>query len=261
MRIEKDGHEIRSIHDWHEHAPPKRADQWVEGRSAYELARAWCGSGEPAMPQELRELLDSRPETTGMTVDCVYPEHAIRFDKRAEEPRNADLAFVGHVGDRSVAVTVEAKADEPFGSTVAETICDALERRVEKPRSQGVERVTDLVTALLPPHAQSLPHVGELYYQLLTATAGTLAYAIEHSVSLAALVIHEFVTGETDDSLHARNAAAYGDFIARLCERPVMDEKPGGLTGPFAMHGVPLFQQPPNLVIGKITTNCRNALD
>jgi hypothetical protein len=154
MRIEKDRRIIRSIDDWREYAPPKRPDvQWKEGRSAYELAQAWCGSGKPAMPPELGDLLDSRSETADMAVECVFPEYRIQFDERAGEPRNADLAFLGRVGDRSVAVTVEAKADEPFGSTVAGTICAALERRIENPRSRGVERVTDLVSALLPPYA------------------------------------------------------------------------------------------------------------
>lgn len=257
MRIEKDGHIIRSIEDWGKYAGPKRRDQWKEGRSACELARSWCGSGEPATPPELRELLDSRPETAGITVDCVSPEHPIRFDKRAGEPRNADLAFVGRVGDRSVAVTVEAKADEPFGATVAETVCDALERRVENPRSRGVERVTDLVSALLPPHTKGLPHVDGLYYQLLTATAGTLAYAIEKSASLAVLVIHEFITDKTKDELHDRNSAAYGDFLCRLRGAPPSEQEIEGLIGPTAVPGLSLFEKPPELLLGKITTNRR----
>jgi hypothetical protein len=60
------------------------------------------------MPDELRCLLESRDETRGLTTDCVTPEHRIRFDKFAGEPRNADLAFVGRAPGRVVAVTVEA---------------------------------------------------------------------------------------------------------------------------------------------------------
>jgi hypothetical protein len=37
---------ITSLEPWREYGGPKDPDkQWVELRSAYELARAWCGDG------------------------------------------------------------------------------------------------------------------------------------------------------------------------------------------------------------------------
>jgi hypothetical protein len=173
MRIEKNGQPITSVAEWRRLAPPKSADHWCEGRSAFELAHAWCGGALPVMPAALRTLLDSRNETRDLSVECVFPEHRIPFDGHGGEPRNADLAFVGHTSTAKIAVTVEAKADEPFGATVAETIADALERGLENPRSQGVARVVDIVRALVPPRGKGHPHVGALRYQLLTATAGT----------------------------------------------------------------------------------------
>jgi hypothetical protein len=77
MRIEKDGKPIRTVQDWREQAPPKSKHQWVEGRSAYELAHAWCGLGKPAMPEALRLLLDSREETRGFVPELAFPEHRI----------------------------------------------------------------------------------------------------------------------------------------------------------------------------------------
>jgi hypothetical protein len=38
---------IDSFKDWERLAPPKGANQWLDGRSAMELARAWCGDGAP----------------------------------------------------------------------------------------------------------------------------------------------------------------------------------------------------------------------
>ena len=39
MRIYKSSHEIRSVEDWFEYAPPKKGERhWKDGRSAKELA-------------------------------------------------------------------------------------------------------------------------------------------------------------------------------------------------------------------------------
>ena len=98
MRIHKDGRTIANLADWEKLAGPKIASQWVEGRSAYEVANAWCGLQGPAVPVDFRRLLESRKETAGLEIDEVLPEHRIRFDNNAGEPRDADLAIIGRVG-------------------------------------------------------------------------------------------------------------------------------------------------------------------
>src|SRR5688572_9041652 len=122
MLRDKNGTPISCLTDWETLAPPKSKTHWVEGRSAYELARAWCGDGPPAVPTELRTLLDSRPETRGLIIEKAIPELRIPFDAHRGEPRNADLALVGQADGGRVAVTIEAKADESFGGTVADTM-------------------------------------------------------------------------------------------------------------------------------------------
>ena len=154
----------------------------------------------PEVPVELRTLLESRDETRGLVVEKVFPEYKISFDKHGGEPRNADLAFVGYNNaNAKVAVTIEAKADEPFGATVAKTMANALERRILNSRSRGIQRVEDLVRSLVMPWRKEYPHIGALRYQLLTATAGTLAFASKMDASKAVLIVHEFVTDETND--------------------------------------------------------------
>ena len=257
MQIVKDGNRITSIADWEKFAPPKSRRQWVEGRSAYELARAWCGSGTVAMPPDLRELLESRQETRELSVHSVTPEERIRFDPHGGEPRNADLAFIGQTPAASVAVTIEAKADEPFSGTVAETLSAALERLVRNPRSKGVARVVGLSRALFHPAAEGQPKIATLRYQLMTATAATLAYASRHGASLAVLVIHEFVTPKTRDTRHVFNAADYRSFLSRLSGRPQPESQEGGLVGPLILPGAPLFEGVCPLLIGKVVTGRR----
>lgn len=151
MRPNKNGVPIACVDNWKLLAPPKAEYQWVEGRSAYELAHAWCGGGVPTVPAELAALFESRAETRGLTIDEVVPEHRLSFDTHGGEPRNADLVLVGHTAGSKVAVTIEAKADEPFGATVAQTLSDALERGIQNPRSRRLRRIEDLVRALLSP--------------------------------------------------------------------------------------------------------------
>ncbi|HEY3383474.1 MAG TPA: hypothetical protein VGK32_17030 [Vicinamibacterales bacterium] len=259
MRIAKDGHTIASIEDWHRYAPPKRNIHWAEGHSAFELARAWCGTGTAAMPDDLRALFDSRDNTRGLSVDLVTPEHRIVFDAHGGEPRNADLAFVGRTATTTVAVTIEAKADEPFGATVAQTMTDALERLITTPASHGVMRVADLVQAILPVRGKDQPKVGDLRYQLLTAVAGSLAYARENQADLAVLIIHQFVTSKTRDTKHAKNEQDYRAFVNRLTGVLPEAHDTTPRLGLFAVPGAPLFASGSRLLIGKIVTNCRPA--
>ena len=163
MQLEKDGKSIVTVEDWHELAPPKSAHQWVKGRSAYELAHAWCGSGEPAMPEALRLLLESREETRGFVPDVARPEHRIPFDAFGGEPRNADLALTGSNALGRIAITIEAKADEPFGETVSAALAVALERGIENPRSNGVRRIEGLARALFRAKEKGQPRVAEVY--------------------------------------------------------------------------------------------------
>lgn len=256
MQLHKNGVSIACVDDWKQTAPPKADYQWVEGRSAYELAYAWCRGGAPAVPDELTALFESRAETRGLVVDEVLPEHRVTFDAHGGEPRNADLALVGHTHEMKVAVTIEAKADESFGATVAQTLADALERGIENPRSRGVKRVDDLVRVLLPARSKGLPHVRDLRYQLLTAAAGTLAYAATERASLAVLIVHEFITEQTNDARHAANAADYERFLHRLAGGEIFRDKTSPLLGPFAIPDSSPFSGMP-LLIGKIASNHR----
>lgn len=257
MRIEKDAKPILTVQGWLEHAPPKSKHHWVQGRSAYELAHAWCGSGEPAMPEALRQLLESREETRGFVPDVGYPEHRIPFDAFVGEPRNADLALIGSNALGRIAITIEAKADEPFGETVSAALASALEGGIANPRSNGVRRIEGLARALFRPKEKGQPRVGDLRYQLLTAVAGTLAFADAQGASIAVLVIHEFVTDQTNADNHLRNGGDYNEFLVRLSEHRLLEAAGAVLDGPFTVPGVELFPGGRSLFIGKITTDRR----
>ena len=62
MQISKDGRLIDSVECWFNCAPPKGGlKQWVDGRSAKELAKAFCSSGRVTVPRAVEALLASNP--------------------------------------------------------------------------------------------------------------------------------------------------------------------------------------------------------
>jgi hypothetical protein len=258
MKVEKSGYEIRKLKEWEKHAGPTRPDQWREGRSAYELAKAWLRTGAPAMPEEFSELLNSSPRTRDMVVDLVHPEARLTFDGCGGNVRNSDIAFVAQCAGGKVAVTVEGKGHESFGFTVAKAYEAAIEVKLKKPRSKAVDRLTGLIPTLFSERKQGQPKVGDLRYQLLTATAGTLAYAMKEGAKLAVMIVHEFKTNLTDDKLHEKNHRDLEAFVRRLSGTKT-EILPGTLIGPFEdLPGGNLYPHPVvPLMIGKVVTNCR----
>lgn len=247
---------IQSIDEWFEIAPPKGGKrQWVDGRSAKELARAWVRTGKARVPDELRALLDSHPDTRGATVESGEPEAKLAFDARSGEPCNADLVLRASVRGAPLAIMIEAKADEPFAQSVSDTLVAALERVVEHGRGNGVDRVRDLVQTLLPCWGKDLPKLGELRYQLLTAAAGSLAWARKLQSRRALLVVHEFRSDRTSKQKLDDNARDLDEFVARLTAKPGLTIRAGTLVGPIRVPGLPLFESPAELYVGKISTH------
>ena len=253
MRIVKNGQPIQSVDDWFRYAPPKGgADQWCDGRSAKEFARAWFESGDLSIPHEFLRILSSHPDTQSADLESGEPEARISFDRRVGEVRNADLAIRATAKNAPLAITVEAKADEPFDQLVSDTLADALERILERGRGGGIDRVRDLATSLLPPLQRGLPALRLLRYQLMTAIAGTLAWAQQLEAPRAVLIIHEFQTNRTSIRNLDRNAQDLEQFITRLTAGKVVRVPAGILVGPLRVPGDPLFASPAELYLGKI---------
>lgn len=254
MRIEKRPTCIQSVKQWEDFAGPKQKKQWKPGRSAMETARAWMPGNKPSMPPGIRAILDSCDQTADLRVDVVHPECQIRFDKFRGEPRNADIAFSGKKGDVTVAVTVECKADEKFGETLHKQYGKAEKAKKQNPASRAVDRIENLCKGLFGIETDLLDEVASLRYQLLTATAGTLAYANEEGASVAVLLVHVFKTHATSDDKLLRNDTDYTEFLRRLHKTDPEAGKSGDLEGPFHLPGNDLYKDPVPLYVGKVVT-------
>lgn len=252
MNIVKNGREIRTVDQWFEFAPPKGGrEHWVDGRSALECARAWCRDDGPVVPAELLDLLASNRDTTGAAIRSMTPEHKVRFDTFRGEPRNADIVALADHPAGLIAINIEAKADEPFDLRVHEVLGDLVKKIAADERTNGVTRIQQLASSLLPPAAPDTSSLGNLRYQLLTGLAGAVAFAIEQKASRAVFMVHEFVTDRTDDAKHEANARDLEVFVARLTAGGVRSLEPGKLLGPIGIPGRPLFKGVPAVYLGK----------
>jgi len=254
VRIQKKGTVRGSLAEWLEHAGPRNPEeQWVEGRSAMEVARAWLENGPSGPPTEIGDLLRSHPDFRNVIIDQVEPEARVSFDTRRGEPRNADLVLIGHDDFGPFVGSVEAKADETFDQRLSGTLEAALERAIANPRSGGVERVIDLVRGLVPPRQPDTVSVGELRYQLLTGIAGSLALAAEHHTARAVFIVHVFETAKTSTRLLEANVNDASQFVRRLSSGSVTSLGEGVLVGPIQVRGAALSAKPAALYIGKAT--------
>lgn len=246
---------------WLACAPPKKGlGHWAEGRSAYECARAWCGGSQsPSVPNELTALFDTHPDIEGVVVRTVMPEHRVRFDKLRGEPRNADVAALGDHPAGSIALSIEAKADEPFDRLVDDVLLNVAKKIGHDHRTNRITRIQQLGRSLLPPSVPGSRRLGLLRYHLLTAVAGALAFAIDAKAGRAVFVVHEFVTDKTNDARHAANAHDLDAFITRLTAGAETCVPAGQLVGPVRVPGSPLFPSPPSLYIGKAVRVVRKA--
>ena len=258
MSIYKNGIKLDSLDAWQTHAGPKSPDQWVDGRSAKEVARAWIEAGPGELPLEVKSLLDRHPAFAPLLSWEAEPEAKLRFDEFAGETRNSDLVVHGEDKHGRVLIAVEAKADESFAETIGDTLAAALERKLQSNTSNGIARIEQLAAALLGPREKGDAGLKNIRYQLLTACAGALCDGQRRGCSRVLVLIQEFVTPKTEDKKHHQNARDLNRFIRRLSHGTVDSLSTGDIVGPFYVPGAPLVVGNTPLFIGKVSRNLRS---
>jgi hypothetical protein len=256
MRLSKANVPIRSIEEWRTLAPPKQGDRhWKTGRSAKELARAWCGGNEPCAPPDLQKLLEPLLSADHLANAEAWPERQIPIDDIPGERPNIDLALlaVGHHG--KTAVCIEAKADEPFGPDVLDRLTSAVVKIARDEKTGAIFRLQRLSALLLPEWEPGLPHLADIRYQLLTLTAAALALAKSNDATIAAVIVHEFAfEGCFDAGKQKRNADDLNRFVKRMTCGTENSLPSRGLVGPIRPHSSNQEWGPMSLYIGKVTS-------
>jgi hypothetical protein len=251
MRITtQQGEAILSVDDWFLKAPPKKgALQWQDYRSAKELARSWFRSPLASPPQELlRWMQDSFPSEAA-TLTEAHPEYVIRLDDYPGEHRNADLVILGTLGPKKLFISMEAKADEPFGDLIGEY----FDSRIAVPRSKAPARIAALVRAIF--NSELDAGIRPLRYQLLHAVAATLIEAQQRGAEVAAFLVHEFLSTRLQPDKVLRNHLDWQSFVARLARDQAAPVQAGRTIGPIFVAGGGLVPSTIPLYLGKIQSN------
>jgi hypothetical protein len=250
-----------------------------------ELINRWTpDGGSPAVPDELVALFETHELTAGATITEGFAECTTGL-YQSGSPRNHDLLLFGKRQSGSIALGIEAKADEPLDLTLNGKLISAAKRiRANKPTGLP-ERIDWLLKSVLRCRCdidayrrrvtagltdsqnkwdfseffaaadKPEPALAKLRYQLFAGLAGTLIEAVAVEKAVAVFVIYEFRTAQTDDKKLASNAADIQVFCSRI---PVLRDTPiefGKLYGPITLptiSGIPKPLPAVPVLIGKI---------
>lgn len=161
-----DGPPLGSLERWFEEAPPAAGlRHWRAGRSAQELAKAFCAG---TLPLELTETLSLHPCFGNFAATSGQAELRTAFDALGE-PRHHDLVLHGLCGDVPALLDIEAKADEEFNKKLSDALCMAGSDNARR-RIHGLAKE---VLDLTPDHEDAR----KIRYQLLYGLAATVARA------------------------------------------------------------------------------------
>ncbi len=145
---------------------------WRTGYSAKTLAHCWEGAN--GLPPEIAQMFDPPAELL-----LAVPEWKVPLPGGTTESQNDVFALVRH-GERTSAVMVEGKVNEPFDRTVGEWFTAP---------SPGKQLRLTYLCDLLGLEEQMVLH---LRYQLLHRTASALIEARRFKTDEAAMIVHSF---------------------------------------------------------------------
>jgi hypothetical protein len=234
MRIlNQRGEEIGSVEEWFLKAPPKKgALQWQDYRSAKQLAKSWFRLPLASPPHELVQFLQRSFPSQEVHLADAYAEYVVRLDDFKGEQRNADLIVLGGIGSNRVLISIEAKADEPFGDQLVGKYFDS---RSAVPRSQVPARIAGLVRAVFNSDLDA--EIRRLRYQLIHSAAATLIEAQKRRAGVAVFLVHEFLSRHLRPHKVERNNSDWASFVARLVRDQAALANTDRAIGPIFVAG------------------------
>lgn len=209
MRIAKRKETIATLEQWFLHAPPQKGEkQWVDGRSAKELARSWLGHESR---ERLLELL--RPVFGSVTFESAEPECSVPFDQFSR-PRQCDLVIQANSDRGGIVIHIEGKADETFGALTGAAYDAAIAAnalRMGSRKSAVPRRIEGLSKGLFGRNVDDA--VRGLRYQLLYSAAAALADAVERKSIAAVFVVQELHSPKLDGRKLRQNSEDWEAFL------------------------------------------------
>lgn len=233
MRIEdSSGKEISSMEDWAKiYASPQKSVHWKKGRSAYSLAEFILNrDGSKRLSERIEQAIGQKVE-----LSKAIPEYKVCFDQYGKG-RVHDLAVWGQtVNGKSVFIGVEAKVDEPFGDLVKN---EYLKAKAKQIITEDPTKLPERIERLLRLHfSEAKPEIFDVRYQLLYATAGTLAEPADIHI----LFVVVFKTSRYNKTKGAENYQDYVHFMDSVGARRISLPTEEALAHRLVLDGKPLI--------------------
>ncbi|MCA6422672.1 MAG: hypothetical protein IM568_07635 [Flavobacterium sp.] len=236
---------IETIHEWFYKCTPKgKEKQWKDGRSAKETAKHWVHT----IPKPFLDILKDKH----LRYEFCSPEYVTKFDAYKGEGRNHDLLILAKdKKSNPIIVSIESKADEPFGETIEKRIYAAEKAKNKNDNSKAKERIKELWFSLF---GEEIDLKSTLKYQLLTAVAGTIAEAKKRGATTAYFLIQTFI--EQENNNHQNNKKDLDNFIKYFSKSVYTNIENNKILGPFSISkGTDLIPDNIELFIGKYEVN------
>ncbi len=149
---------------------------WRTGFSARTLAHCW--ENADMLPPEIETILS--PLGNPLRLLAAFPEHKVPLPGASRGDSQNDLFALMRAGERTIAVTVEGKVNEPFDQPLSKWLQNA---------SPGKLQRLEFLQSLLGLKG-TLPD--NLHYQLLHRTASAVIEADNFKTDMAAMIVHSF---------------------------------------------------------------------
>lgn len=205
--------EITDLEQWFHVAPPEGGQkQWKIGRSALEMARF-------ALAKEFQKIIKQVLADCGLKEEnfICEPEALTHFEAGMGTggPRHHDLLMVG---DETL-IGIEAKVSEPF------------DKKIEDKRKNATENMNQRLNSCLDYLYESRPENAEkLYYQLFSATVGSIIEARKHKkIKNVISLIIVFIGNIDAEADYEKKVKENDDAFIEFCNTFGLDETGGKL--------------------------------
>ena len=228
--------EITTVDDWLQHCPPMDSSrQWVPKRSAVEMANFWVKS---ECQNEFISFLKTYDKD--LAFQYAVPEIATKFDNYKNARKN-DLCIFASSRNRQVLISIEGKADEPFGDNLfgqqwINSINEVNSSSKKLNRIVGLYQRFDQQNDIL-----------KLRYQLTYWLAGSIDEAIRNNIDTVYLIVQEFHSDQTTNKKVTTNKNDLDNFIEFISKSRYKTVEPNKVIGPVSNE----FTKNINLFIGK----------
>lgn len=214
ITIKKNEQVITNLDDWYKISPPKREKrQWKIGRSAMEMARFALSKNFSTFISELV----ANEQISDIEYVCE-PEATTSFKKMGKGgPRNHDLLMVG---DTSI-IGIEAKVSEGY---------DKKLKVKRKGATENMQNRLDSCLLFLYGKKENIPECAEeLYYQLFSATIGTIVEAWKKNKTKAVVLFLTFDGNIEKESDYCNKIKTNNNAFESFCKSLGLSKKGGKL--------------------------------